>query len=150
MEEVVINELGHDGIRRLKIIGDYADMFPRFYSLVPACARDKVQMDDSKDQALGIYSMEITWPVFEPFDIAIGGPNKFRRVMVVHYQYAERVSECIRLAVEAFMAGAKMFPKYAWVREIPKGAEEFREVHGVMLISGEIAPANCVVVGGMA
>ena len=150
MEEIVVNGLGHDGMRRLKVIGDSVDRFAYFYGVVPKISWDRIEMDDSYDAALGIYSMELNWPVFEPFDIALESPKKFRRVMMVHYCYAARVSDCIRLAVEAFTMGTRFFPQYAWVREIPKGAEEFMEVHGVILTLGEIAPSNCVLVGGIA
>lgn len=151
MEEVLVNELGHDGMRKIVAMSDRS-MLPgmdRWLGIVPECARDLAVYDETQDAALGIFQLEIKWPVYEVFEVAIDSPKKFRRVIMVHYKHAERVSDCIKLAVDAFERGIFCRPKYAWVREIPPGAEDGMQVHGVLLLKGEIAPANCVLVGGM-
>ena len=105
-------------------------------------------MVDAQDQALGIFSLELTWPVFEPYDFFCQGLRGFRRLMVVNYAYAERVSDCIELARRAFFAGTRFAPGFAFVRELPKGAEGGMDVHGLYLFMAEWMPEQCVAVGG--
>ena len=151
MEQVVANILRHDGMRYLKVIGD-AEIDPAKYlsaCIVVDCVREKVKWSMDQDRDLGIFTFEATWPIFEPFDFANNSPKRFRRFMVVNYCYADRVSDCIKLGVNAFSAGTMFFPKLAYVRDLPNGAEDGMEVHGVILIESEIAPSNCVLIGGM-
>jgi hypothetical protein len=148
MNEIIVDELTHDGMRRVKVIADNADDFPRVCGVVPGIARDKMQTNNSHDDALGIFSMNLTWPVFGPYDFFIYGPKKFRRLMVVNYEYAERVSDCIELARIMFFAGTHFAPKYVFVAELPKGAEDCMDVHGCILLQAEWMPARCVAVGG--
>jgi len=152
MEEIVINELTHEGVRRVKVIGDnpLTPPSPRFAweRVVPAVALDKMKMIDACDQALGIFSMELTWPVFEAYEIFNYGPKRFRRLMMVNFVYAGRVSDCIYLAVINYFSGTRFMPGYAFVSELPRGAEDGMCVHGVQLFEAEWMPARCVAIGG--
>src|SRR5690242_2950912 len=113
MEEVLVNELGHDGMRKLIAMSDRSLLpgIARWLEAVPGPARDLAVYEETQDAALGIFQLEIKWPVFGVFDIEIESPKKFRRVIVVHYKHAERVSDCIKLAVEAFERGIFCPPK---------------------------------------
>lgn len=159
MEEIVINELTHEGMRRVRVMGD-SPFTPspqpspegrggrRWERGIPLIAMDRLQVVNSHDETLGLYMMELTWPVFEPVDILNFGPRRFRRLMMVHYSYAERVSECIRLGVEEFMVRTRWMPGYAFISEIPNGAEDCMHVHGVELLQSEWMPQRCVAIGG--
>lgn len=100
------------------------------------------------DAALGLYSLELTWPVFEPYEVFCYGPKRFRRFMFVNFCYAERVSEAINLAASEFFARTHFTARDAFVCELPRGAEVGMLVHGVILQAAEWMPAECVAVGG--
>lgn len=148
MKEITINELTHDGMRRVKIIGDVAINAAQYQHLIPLAARDRVAYAPSCDDLLGIFSLEMTWPVYGPWDVTYLSPKKFRRFMFVHFAYAERVSQCIELARDAFFIGTRYKPGYVYVASMPKGVEDGKEVHGCLLFEAEWMPANCVAVGG--
>ena len=150
MEEIVINELTHEGVRRVKVIGDAAILVSRYQAMVPreAFVRAPVDVASSRDDALGLFSAELTWPVFEPYEIFNYGPRRFRRLMMVNFVYAGRVSDCIYLAVINYFSGTRFMPGYAFVSELPRGAEDGMCVHGVQLFEAEWMPARCVAIGG--
>jgi len=150
MEEIVINELTHEGMRRVKVIGDTAISVTRYQAMVPyeAFVRAPVDVVSSRDDALGLFCAELTWPVFEPYEIFNYGPKRFRRVMIVNFVYAERVSDCIYLAVINYFSGTRFMPGYAFVSQLPRGAEDGMCVHGVQLFVAEWMPARCVAIGG--
>jgi hypothetical protein len=152
MEQIVTNILRHDGMRYLKVIGDGEISFEKYLRayVTAGLPREKVQHSIVHDDQLGIFTLEATWPMLGPYGVINNGPRKFRKFMAVNYAYAAKVSDCIALAVEAFMISTRHFPKLAYVRQLPKGAEYGMEIHGVILIESEIAPENCVLVGGLA
>jgi hypothetical protein len=149
MDEVVVNELMHDGMRHLKVISERDDDFERYLKVVPRPACDMHQMVIKPDLALGIFTMDLTWPVYEPFDVQVHSPKGFRRLMMVHFSYGKRVTEVISLAAHLFFAGTGIPSKYAFVRETPRDAEDGIMVHGLSLVLSEIVPAKTVGVGGM-
>lgn len=59
----------------------------------------------------------------------------------------ERVSEAIRAAREKFELTTREAAQFAFLRSMPKGAEEGMEVHGCVLIEAGWAPERCVVIG---
>src|SRR3990172_6213810 len=150
MDEVVLNGLGPDGMREVKILSDVPPVSAvwQWERGLPAMALERLRLDEQCDEALGLYSAELRWPVFEPIDVINFGPRRFRRLMMVSYVYAARVSECIGLAAESFFAGTHFRPRFAFVRELPKGAEDGMEIDGVMLMEAEWMPSRCVAVGG--
>jgi hypothetical protein len=151
MESIVLNELGHDGMRRIKIVSDVpvmADRFDRFERLIPPAAREKAVYEEKPDSLLNIVSLTIRFPVYGPYEVFYPSPKKFRRFMFVHFDYASRVSECIKLARDAFLSGTSYPPMYAYVTTLPNGADEFMTVHGCELFAVDWMPSNCVAVGG--
>jgi hypothetical protein len=148
MQELINNELTHDGMRRVKVIGDVVIDAARYEHLIPMAARDRVVCVPGCDDILGLYSLEMTWPIHEPWNVAYLSPKKFRRFFFVHYVYAERVSQCIELARDAFFIGTHHKPGYVFVASMPKSVEAGKEVHGCLLFEAEWMPAQCVATGG--
>jgi len=148
MKEVTVNELTHNGMRRVKIIGDVVIDAAQYQDLIPLVARDRVVCMPGCDDLLGIFSLEITWPVYGPWEVAYLSPKKFRRFMFVHFAYAARVSSCIELARTEFFARTRFAPRDAYVQVGPQNAEIGMDVHGCILQVAEWMPAQCVAVGG--
>lgn len=148
MEDIVINELGHDGMRHIKIIGDVQISAGRYLYLVPEIAREHLECQPSHDDLLGLFSLYMTFPVYGPWDVFYHSPKGFRRFMFVHFAYAERVSGCIEMARDAFFIGTHCLPRDAYLAELLPGAEIGMDVHGCILQVAEWMPAQCVSVGG--
>jgi hypothetical protein len=148
MKEITINELTHNGTRRVKIIGDVVIDAAQYLHLIPMAARDRVMYAPGCDELLGIFSLEMTWPVYGPWEVAYLSPKKFRRFMFVNFAYAERVSNCMEMARDEFFARTHFAPRDVYVQELPNGAEMWMDVHGCILQVAEWMPAQCVAVGG--
>ena len=148
MQKMTANELTHDGWRRLKIVGDAVIDAERYLRFVPLAARVHMVQTPGCDDLLGLFSLELMYPIYEPYAVMSHGAKTFRRLMFVHHIYARRVSECIELARIDFFAGTRYVPRYAFVRDLPKGAEDGMDVHGCILLAAEWMPANCVATGG--
>jgi hypothetical protein len=147
MIEVVLNVLGDDGLRRVRVISDDEIQHPvRYFAPLPVEGRKLLQVVESVDAALGIHSLEVAYPVYGPFDVAILSPKKFR--MFVNFVYGSRVSECIELGRVEFFCRTRFAPAYAFIRNLPAGAVDGMDVHGLVLIEAEWMPLNCVAVGG--
>ena len=148
MQQVVINELQRDGMRRMKVLADAEISAARYQAWVPCDARARVEEMPGRDDLLDLFSLELRWPVFEPWEVASYGPRRFRRLMMVHFAYAERVSEVIKLGGVEFFARIHFAPGFAFVRELPRGADDGMDVHGLVLLRAEWMPAQCVAIGG--
>ena len=148
MEEITINELTHDAMRRVKIVGDVALDAAQYQDLIPLAARDRAVCVPGLDDLLGIFYLEITWPVYGPWEVFYYGPKKFRRFMFVHFAYAERVSSCVEMARDEFFARTHFAPRDAYLQELPNKAEIGMNVYGCILQAAEWMPAQCVAVGG--
>lgn len=148
MQKMTVNLLTHEGLRQMKIVGDTQIDPGRYLQYLPLQARDRVVVTPAHDELLGLFSLELMYPVYEPYDFFIYGPKKFRRLMVIHNCYARRVSECIALAAHEFSARTSFSPIYAFVQSLPNGAENGMDVHGCILFAAEWMPANCVATGG--
>lgn len=148
MEEVVINELNHEGMRRIKIIADAEIPMARYQVLVPLEAQSRLVCVPGCDDLLGLSSLEMTFPVYGPWEVFYHGPKKFRRFMFVNFAYSERVSNCMEMARDEFFARTHFAPRDVYVQELPKGAEMWMDVHGCILQVAEWMPAQCVAVGG--
>lgn len=148
MRKMTVNELQRDGWRRLKIVGDAVIDAEPFLGLVPLAARQHLVTTPGHDDLLGLFSLEMLYPVYGPYPVMIHGRKKFRRLMFVHHVYARRVSECIEMARVEFFAGVRFAPMFAFVQSMPRGAEDGMDVHGCILLTAEWMPADCVATGG--
>jgi len=148
MQKMTINELTHNGWRRLKIVGDAMIDVERFMRHVPLAARGHLVTNAGRDDLLGLFTLEMLYPVYGPYQVMIPGPKKFRTLMFVHRTYAARVSECVDLARVEYFAGARFAPMYAYVQNLPSGAEDGMVVHGCIFLAAEWMPADCVATGG--
>lgn len=148
MQTLTVNELLHDGRRRLKIVGDAAVDATPYLRLVPPAARGHVVSEGGYDDLLDLFWLDIFYPVYGVCDVMNYGSKKFRRLMLVHHVYGTRVSECIDIARVEFFAGTRFAPVYAFVQKLPRGAEDGMDVHGCILLAAEWMPANCVAAGG--
>ena len=91
MNKAVANFLGHDGMRIVRIIGDKEISQERYLALAGVEARSLVMFKPAVDELLDIHSLEMNWPIYGPFEIAIHGPKKFRSLMFVHFSLASPV-----------------------------------------------------------
>jgi hypothetical protein len=155
MEEVLVNELTHDGMRRVKLIGDVpfdgerpVAALWRHGVYVAEMSVGKRQVRAWSDAVLSLHYFEMVYPVYGPCEVMCFGEIKLRRLMFVNFAYAAKVSECIELAKLEFFAGTHFAPRDAFVRELPKQAELWMDVHGLILHEAEWMPAKCVAVGG--
>lgn len=147
MNKIVANYLGHDGMRTVRIIGDREISQVKYVRMVAPEARTLVVFKPTVDELLDIHSLEMTWPVYGPFDVAIHGPKKFRRFMFINFAYAARVSDCIALARTEYFARTHFAPSYAFAQSIPED-KEGELIHDCILLSAEWMPARCVAIGG--
>lgn len=149
MNKIVANCLGHDGMRFMKVISDAEFGQPvRYFPRIPEEGRKIFQVTFGRDELLDLFSMELTWPIFGPWEVAYDGPRKFRRLMMANYAYAGKVSDVIERARVEYFALTHFAPGYAFVRELPKGAEDGMDVHGLLMFQAEWMPGRCVAVGG--
>lgn len=147
MENVMVNELCHDGMRRLRVVGDVEIEPGRYLCWVPVEARERAVVSAGRDDLLGLFSLELTYPIYEPFMVALHSPKKFRRLMFVHFSFANRVSECIALARTEFWGRTKFAPVYAFVKGVPKDLDGAL-VSDCIILEAEWMPARCAAVGG--
>lgn len=70
-----------------------------------------------------------------------------RSLCVWRLERGQRVSLAIEAAVAHFVEKVGRAPEFAWIRVLPRGAENGMEVGGVTLIESEYAPRGFVVVG---
>lgn len=155
MEKLVTNMLTHDALRRVKIIGDSAfdaefpiDALWRHGVYVNEMSVGRLQTTVQTDDALDLFSIDISWPVLGPWEVSYLSPKKFRRFMFVNFDYSERVSNCIEICRDQYFIQTHYAPRDAYVRELPKGAELYSDVHDCILQVAEWMPARCVAVGG--
>lgn len=146
MRKMVVNELAHDGMRRLKVVGDTVLDAERYLAMVPERARELATLTPGRDDAFG-FSLELMYPIFEPYEVMLHSRMQFRRLFFVHYSYGSRVSECITLARSEFLRRTGSAPMFAFVPGLPE--DLFGSVReGCVLIQAEWMPARCVAVGG--
>jgi hypothetical protein len=134
-------------MRRLKIVGDAEIEAERYLALAPERARGMATLKPGRDDLLGLFSLELTYPIFEPYEIMIHSRMKFRRLFFAHYSYGSRVSECIALARSEFLRLTGFAPMFVFAPGVPD--DLFGSVReGCVLIQAEWMPARCVAVGG--
>lgn len=102
----------------------------------------------------GVYHLRVEFPYWGMLDIQHRDWPKPRRLLVCALLRGERVSEMIEIVAERWTRAVGWEPKFAWVREFPKGAEAHEDewgiilAHGCILLAAEWMPRNCVAVGG--
>ena len=106
-------------MRTVRIIGDKEISRVKYVRMVAPEARSFVAFKPAVDEMLDIHSLEMSWPIYEPFEVSIHGPKKFRRLMFVNFAYAARVSDCIALAQIEYFARTHFAPKFAFVQSVP-------------------------------
>lgn len=148
MEEITKNQLEHDGMMRVCVLSDQALQPGKYIGAIHAAARSLVEYELKEDTPLSLYTLNLCWPVVGPMDVQYLSEKKFRRFYFLHFIYAERVSECVRMAADIFETGTGYKARDAYVRTFPAGAVDFIMVHGCQFIEAEWMPANCVAVGG--
>lgn len=148
MQKMTVNELAHDGWRRLKIVADAVINVDAYLRHVPLVAREHLVANHGHDELLDLFSLELLYPIYGPYEVMIHSHKKFRRLMFVHHVYARRVSECVDLARIEFFSGTHFVPRYAYAQKLPQGATDGMEVHGCIFLEAEWMPANCIATGG--
>ena len=149
MQDVLLNELGADGLRRIRVIGDGPIEAEPFFGLIPREAEGLVTLSPSVDTLLGLHTLEITWPAREAFD----WPSlpKFRRMVVWTVWEGERMRECICKAADKYERLFGGRPGFAFVGYLPAGAVEGEDVDGApgcTLFHARWLPKRVVAVGG--
>lgn len=88
--------------------------------------------------------VSVKWPVFGPVDF--GGTGYRVRYFMVHRVYGIGLRDCVRLAAEGWLVGARQMAQYGYVRKLPTGVEAGFEVDGVMLFEADWVMRDCVAV----
>lgn len=148
MEQVTANTLSPDGMRSVVIVSDEPIDSERWRAAAPGEARDAIIFEASKDGALGIHKLMMTWPAYEAVEFHCEGWPKPRRMLVVKLLHGERVSEAISAAKISFYLQTGFFPRLIFMRRLPSGAENGMLVDGVILMEAEWAIDGCIILGG--
>ena len=99
----------------------------------------------------GVYHLRAEWPYRGVLDIQAEGWPRFRRLVVwplVENGLTLRVSRAILYATAEYTRLFGGIPEYAFVRNLPEGAEFGQDVHGLILLEADWMMRNCVAVGG--
>lgn len=146
MIQLVENLLKHDGYKYLKLWSVAGDEI-KLERLIPAYVLKYtphyIEVQEKKDDVLGLITTEIIWPVLGRVNVLCDG--KMNEYFMVHRSYGKSVSDCVRLAVEG-SAIAKRTPAHGFVKRLPAGVEDGREVFGVAVHEAEWMTSDCVAV----
>ena len=156
MIEVVLNQLSADGMKLVRVISDQRVSEAFLWSLVPGAAREFAVVKPWETAALSLFYGEVKFPVRGVVEVAFSGQQsavsrrRVRKFATWRLMESEgyRVSEIICFLAEWYFAQTKRRAGYAFVRSLPKGAERFMEVDGLMLLDVEWCLEKCVMVGG--
>jgi len=97
-------------------------------------------------QELGVFHLRGEWAFRGAVEVRGECWPRARRMVV--WPIGGRVSAEMQAAAMEYLRVFRRWPGYAFIRQLPRGAEEGVEVDGVMLLSAEWAPPGCLVVGG--
>lgn len=150
MIEVVLNQLSADGMKLVRVISDQRVTEAFLWSLVPGASREFATVKPWETAALNLFYGEVTFPVRGVVEIQAEGWKKARRLAAWRLMDAEgyRVSEVICFLAEWYFVQTHRQAQYAFVRSLPKGAERFMDVDGLVLLDVEWCLEKCVLVGG--
>lgn len=148
MEKIIVNELSHEGMRRVKVISDARIDLQRWLAAVPLEARELIKAELSEDKALGVHHLSMSWPARDKAEF--GFSQRHRRMLVWKILENQRASQAIREAVVAYMRwrGVGVFPKFVFMKSLPKGAENGMLMDDVIILQAEWALEGCVILGG--
>jgi hypothetical protein len=147
VDQIIENAITFDGMRSLKVIGEVEIDAMKWQAMIPNEAQGLVKCRGWKDESLGIYYLTMVWPARDCIPGVMVGKVRYERPMVIWRMVAgERVSTAIQEAAKLFKREHGRQPEFAWLKTIPKGAEQY--VEDVELLQVDWAYPGCVMVGG--
>jgi hypothetical protein len=150
MIEVIVNQLSADGMKFVKMISDQRMSEAWVRSIVPGAAREFAQVKCYETSALSLFYGEVSYPLRQMVEIKPAEWKRARRFAGWRLMDGEgyRVSEIIEFLGEWYFVQTHQRAQYAFVKSLPKGAERFMELDGLMLLDVEWALDKCVLIGG--
>lgn len=149
MEEIVHNLVRMDGMCELKLMSDAALTEAQVLRYVPVGVRALAQVKCYDTAALSLFYGEAVYPCREVVRCQVSCiPSKFRKLAVWKLLPGEHVSVVIGEMAMWYFASAHRRAKFAFIKRLPKGAENGMEIAGLMLLEAEWALTGCVMVGG--
>ena len=150
MIELVEKKVLTDGMGFIKVVSDRAVREIWMMSLVPGAAREFASVHCYATSALSLFYREVTYPLREVVEVRCEGWKRPRRLAAWRMMESEgyRMSEVIEFLGDWYFAQTKRRAQYAFVRSIPKGAERYMDVDGLMLLDVEWCLDKTVMVGG--
>lgn len=143
MDEMLMESvLGADGVRSLHVVGG-GPVREGWLDCVPDASRALAKVE--RWETAGLHHLRVTWPAREL--VVLSMYPGVRQMIMLWFVGDLRVSAAIKAATEAYALQIHRDPGYAWIRQIPKGAEEGVEVGHVMLIQADWVPAGFVAIG---
>lgn len=146
VEQVIINEIGPNGWRFVKVISDAEIDAEKYRASVPLSEKG-MEVRAYPDAALGMFYLELRWPIREVVEVRFEGQEKARRLVIWSVQNSGRVSQAIEDAAYAYLREFQDWPQMAFMNQLPKGASNGMDVHDVMLMQADWALPGCVSVG---
>lgn len=142
MEEIVVNALSADGMRRVRWLSDRPVDLTWAAMACPRWRRGLAVTTTGLDEAIGVHWAECVWPLCDPMH------DGSRWYLGWRLLEGQRVSQAIQFAAEVYAQGWGRAARFAWMRSMPKGAEEGLEVCGCTLVAASRVLEQCVFVGG--
>lgn len=151
MIEILMDEVTEEGMRHVKVVSDAPLSAPFGFAAFPQLPTSTEIGGSVKcwdDEMLDLHYLEAEYPMRGFVDVHFEGMSKFRRLVLYKFTKRERVSEIVSYVADWFFVQTGHRPQYAFLRELPRGAENGMEVDGVMVMQAEWALSGCVMVGG--
>lgn len=149
-DDVILNQVREDGMRVIRVrhvgalrLGRYV---PAYLTRTPSgAARHLPQISLREYLEEGLTVTEIEYPVINVVQVRLG--TGWRELFMVHRVWGTGLRDCVRLGVEAWLAGAKRMPGMAFVRRLPAGVESGTELCGCPVFEADWMPEKVVAVG---
>lgn len=128
---------------RLHVMANSLEALEPHRTVVPAWGSSYIVPDPMR-----IYHLRVYWPIRGPIYLTV--PLGLWP-MVAWWIGDDKVSKAIIDGTESFKLAFGLDPMFAFIRAIPARAQEFVEVHGVVLVQAEWVPYGFVAIarGGM-
>ena len=148
MIEVVLNDVLDDGMRRLRLVSDQViDPAVVVFSKPLPCGAGMCARMWS-DALLGLHYAEWTWACMDVVEMHFEGDDTKRKFVMWKFLPGERVSDVIKFVADWYFAQTHHHAEFAFMKQLPKGAEIGIEVDGCMLMEADWALPGCVLIGG--